>query len=265
MYRVAKNTTGVSDIAAALSSSRLVFLLAWQDILQRYRRSILGPFWITISNAVLIGIIGLVFGRLFSANLAEFFPSLAIGITLWTFVSSSVLEGCTSFILAEGIVKQLPIPLFIHVERVIARNFIILLHNAVIIPLVLLFSNVSWSWLVLLGVVGVFLLIINLLWSALFAAILCTRYRDLPQIVSNVMQVAFYVTPIMWTASQFSDTQLFVDLNPFYHLIEIVRAPLLGKSPSLENWLASIAMALFGWALTLAFFSRYRRRIAYWL
>jgi lipopolysaccharide transport system permease protein len=198
-------------------------------------------------------------------NLVEFFPSLAIGLTLWTFLSSSILEGCASFTLAEGIVKQLPIPLFIHVERVIARNFIIFLHNAMIIPLVLLFSAVSWSWLMLLCVFGMCLLMINLLWSALFVAIVCTRYRDLPQIISNAVQIAFYVTPIMWTASQFSDYQLLVDLNPLYHLIEIVRAPLLGKSPSLENWLVSIVMALVGWALTVVFFSRYRGRIAYWL
>src|SRR5262249_46191934 len=108
-------------------------------------------------------------------------------------------------------------------------------------------------------------LIINLLWSALLAAILCTRYRDLPEIISNVMQVAFYVTPIIWPASLLSDGQLFLDLNPFYHLIEIVRAPLFGKFPSLENWLASIGMAILGWALALAFFARYRGRIAYWL
>src|SRR6187401_2557632 len=110
MYRVAKDTTAASDISAALSSSRLVFLLAWQDIRQRYRRSILGPFWITIGNAVMIGTIGIVFGRLFGANIAEFLPPVAVGLTLWTFISSSILEGCTSFVLAEGIVKQLPVP-----------------------------------------------------------------------------------------------------------------------------------------------------------
>ena len=265
MYRVAKGTTGISDISAALGSSRLVVLLAWQDIRQRYRRSVIGPFWIVLSNAILIATIGLLFGQLFQANTADFLPSLAIGMILWTFLSSSTLEGCASFISAEGIVKQLPVPLFVHVQRVVARNFIIFLHNAIIIPPVLLFTNISWSWAVLLVVPGLWFLVINLLWSALLLAVICTRFRDLPQVIGNVLQVAFYLTPIVWTTSLLRDKQWLFDYNPFYHLIEIVRAPLLGNAPSLESWLANIAMAVFGWGLALALFTRYRGRIAYWL
>jgi lipopolysaccharide transport system permease protein len=87
MYRVANNSSGSSDTAAALKSSGLVFLLSWQDVRQRYRRSIIGPFWITISNAVLIGTIGFVFGKVFGSG-ADLVRSLAVGITVWTFMSS---------------------------------------------------------------------------------------------------------------------------------------------------------------------------------
>src|SRR5260370_13585814 len=109
------------------------------------------------------------------------------------------------------------------------------------------------------------LIVVNPLWIVLLVGILCTRYRDLPQIITNALQVAFYVTPIIWAPTLLPGGSLLLDLNPFYHLIEIVRALLLGNCPWPENWLASALMSVFGWALTLIFFNRYRGRIAYWL
>lgn len=264
MYQVAKNPTGLSDVLASLKSAGLVWLLSWHDVRQRYRRSTIGPFWITISNAILIACIGLVFGKVFGAG-TNLVPSLAIGITLWTFVSTAITEGCSSFIAAEGIVKQLPIPLFIHVERVVIRNVFILAHNALVIPVVLLLFDNNWSWVALLSLVGFLLLVINLLWIGLWLAILCARYRDLPQVISNALQVFFYVTPILWPPSLLPEGGWLLDFNPFYHFVEIVRAPLLGHLPEAINWIASIMIALVGWVLTLLFFNRYRRRIPYWL
>jgi ABC-type polysaccharide/polyol phosphate export permease len=264
MYRVPKNTSGVSDAIAALQSGGLVFLLSWQDVRQRYRRSIIGPFWITISNAILIGVIGFIFGKIFSAD-PEFIASLAIGLTLWTLVSSCIIEGCSSFIMAEQIIKQLPIPLFVHVERVVMRNLFIFAHNAVIIPLVLVFAGNEWSWLVFLSLIGFCLLIANLLWMVLLAAILCTRYRDLPQIIANAIQVVFYVTPIVWVPAVLGANSWLLQANPFYHLLELVRMPLLAHWPSVPNWTVSSLLAVFGWSFTLFLFNRYRRRVAYWL
>lgn len=264
MYRVPKSTSGVSDAVAALQSGGLVLLLSWQDVRQRYRRSIIGPFWITISNAVLIGAIGFVFGRIFSAD-PQFIASLAIGLTLWSFVSSCIVEGCSSFIVAEQIIKQLPIPLFVHIERVVMRNLFIFAHNAVIIPLVLVFTGNEWSWVALISAVGFCLVAANLLWIVLLAAILCTRYRDLPQIIANALQVAFYVTPIVWVPAVFGADSWMLEANPFYHLVEVVRLPLLAHWPSIPNWTVSSLLAVVGWTLTLVIFNRYRRRIAYWL
>jgi lipopolysaccharide transport system permease protein len=96
-------------------------------------------------------------------------------------------------------------------------------------------------------------------------AILCTRYRDLPQIIANLLQIAFYVTPIVWAPSFLPGGGWLLDINPFYHLIELVRAPLLGSWPPAQSWVVSGGLALSGSGLTLVFFDRYRRRIAYWL
>lgn len=260
-------TFAVTDIIAAVERHNLVAMLGWQDVLQRYRRSALGPFWLTISMGVMIATIGIVFSQIFKAPLEEFLPFLALGIILWNFVLSLITDGCIGFIAAEGIIKQLPIPLFVHILRIVWRNVLILGHNLIIFPLVLLVVGKPVGWIGLLGVLGFLLLLVNLVWVALVLSVFCTRYRDMPQIVSSILQVFFYLTPIMWMPSMLPErASLFLlDLNPFYHLFEVVRAPLLGQAPSLMNWVVSLSLGLIGWVAALIFYGKYKQRIAYWL
>lgn len=257
----------MSDIAAALRRMSLVAILGWQDVRQRYRRSTLGPLWLTISMGVMIATIGIVFGTLFKSPMTEFLPSLASGIILWTFISTVVNEGCTSFVSSDAIIKQLPIPLFVHVLRMVWRNAIILGHNLVILPVVFLAVGKAVEPVVFLSIPGFALLTLNLLWVALILGAVCARYRDMAQIVGSVLQVVFYLTPIMWLPRSLpAEASVYLlDGNPFYHLLEIVRAPLLGQWPSATNWTVSAALAVAGWALALFIYGRYRRRIVYWL
>lgn len=180
--------------------------------------------------------------------------------------SSIITEGCTGFIAAEGIIKQLPLPLFVHIMRMIWRNILILGHNILIFPLVLLVVGKPLYWVALLSIPGFLLALINLTWVALLLATVCTRYRDFSQMVTSLLQVVFYLTPIMWMPSLLPPGRgYFLEYNPAFHLLEIIRAPLLGHTPTLTNWLVSIMLALFGWGVTLQIYSRYKRRIAYWL
>lgn len=261
------NTSATNDIKAALLRTGLAGTLGWQDIKQRYRRSKLGPFWLTISMGVLIGALGLVFGAIFQAPMRELLPFLAVGIILWTYISTVVNEGCTAFSSAEGMIKQLPLPLFLHVMRVVWRNAVILAHNVIIIPILFVVFLKPVGWVSLLAVPGLVLTTLTLTWVALLAAVVCTRYRDLSQIVTSVLQIAFYVTPIIWMPSLLSGRRsfLFLDANPFYHLIEVIRAPLLGSMPTLTKWLVSVFIALLGWLVTLSVYTRYKNRISDWL
>jgi ABC-type polysaccharide/polyol phosphate export permease len=255
------------DILAATKRISLVGVLGWQDVRARYRRSALGPFWITLSMGIIIGTIGIVFGQIFKSPMHEFLPFLTIGLILWGFINAVITEGATGFISADHIIKQLPIPMFVHIMRMIWRNLLILLHNLVIFPIVLLVFGKSLGWVALLSIPGLALGILNLSWMALLLAIVCARYRDLPQMVTNVLQVLFYLTPVMWMPKLLPpDAALYLlDFNPVYHLIEITRAPLLGVAPSATNWVIAGALAVVGWIVALFVFGRYRRRIAYWL
>jgi ABC-type polysaccharide/polyol phosphate export permease len=257
----------LADITAAVRRMPLVGLLGWQDVRQRYRRSALGPLWLTISMGVMIGTIGIVFGSIFKTPLRQFLPFLSAGIIFWGFISTVLTESCAGFISAEGIIKQLPIPLFVHVLRMMWRNILILGHNFVIFPLVLLAVAAPPHWSIFLAIPGFLLLLINLCWLGLILALVCARFRDLAQIVTSALQVVFYLTPIVWIPKTLPSASAvyLLNLNPVYHLIEIVRAPLLGEMPTILNWSYAGCMAIVGWVTALLVYGRYKRRIAYWL
>jgi lipopolysaccharide transport system permease protein len=171
------------------------------------------------------------------------------------------------FIAAEGIIKQLPIPLFVHILRLLWRNMLIFFHNLIIFPLVLLAMREPPHWTMLISVLGFALLIINLSWLSLLLSLVCARYRDLAQIVASVLQVVFYLTPIVWMPKALPHRAgvFLLNFNPAFHLIEVVRAPLLGQLPTATNWIFAIALGTVGWCITLLMYGQYKRRIAYWL
>jgi ABC-type polysaccharide/polyol phosphate export permease len=259
--------SGKRDILASLRGYELAGIFGWQDIRQRYRRSSLGPFWLTISMGILICALGVVFGALFDSPVQQFLPFLTIGLILWSLITSILNEGCTGFTAAEAMIKQVSLPLFTHILRLIWRNLIIFGHNMIIFPLVLIFFWSPLSATALLAIPGTLLLTVNLSWIALLLGVFCTRYRDVPQIIVNLLQVSFYLTPIIWMPEMMPKRagMLLLNANPFYHLIEIVRSPLLGGMPSALNWTVAIVLATVGWMLTLPFYGRFRSRIAYWL
>lgn len=264
---LAREKAGLLDLFEGFRNIKLALYLAYSDIRQRYRRSSLGPFWITISTGIMIGSIGVIFGKLFKSPMNEFFPYLAVGLILWSFISSVINSSTSVFVNSEAIIKQLPISLFTHVLRLVSREFIVFCHNVLILPVVFFFVGRQLNIAVFFAIPGLIILIINLLWICLLLGIICTRFRDMAQIVSSILQVLFYVTPIIWLPKLLparADLMLLAP-NPLFHLIDIVRAPLMGTIPSLFSWSYSLLLACFGWMVTITFYNTYRNRIAYWL
>ena len=255
------------DLRGSLVHAGLISMLGWQDIRLRYRRSTLGPFWITISVGVMIAMLGFVFGSICRSPVNEFLPFLGIGMILWTFISQTAIESCQGFTAAEGMVKQLNLPMSLHILRIVWKNVVFLAHNIIILPLLYLVLQIPLHWCMLLSIPGFFLLLLNEIWLCILAGVVCTRYRDLYQIVINLFQIAFYVTPIIWTPAVLPARAkvMLLDANPFYHLLEIVRAPLLGQIPTLLNYGVAAGIAACGWLAALYILGRSRKRIAYWL
>ncbi|WP_448786193.1 ABC transporter permease [Brucella intermedia] len=260
-------SAALADISDALSKYRLALIFGWQDVSQRYRRSRVGAFWLTLNMAVFIGALGMIFGTLFQSHMGQFLPYLCAGVVMWGFISTSLSEGCTTFSSSGGIILQVRLPLFTHIMRVLWRNVIIFGHNIVIFPVVALILGRGFNCYVLLSIPGFLLVCLNLSWLMLILAVLCARFRDMTQVVTNILQVFFYATPIMWMVDTLPDhvSHAFIDWNPFYHMIQLVRAPLFGEAPATLSWLVMISIAIIGWGGALIFFGKYRWRVAYWL
>lgn len=262
-----QNSPGVDDLVSTLKSFHVVRVMGGQDIRQRYKRSRLGPFWITISMAVMITTMGLVFANLFKTPLHDFLPYLTLGLIIWGFLSGCITEGCDALISAEGIIKQLPVPLHVHVLRVVWKNFIIFMHNIVIFPLVLFAVSKGINWHVLLVIPGFILLALNISWLLMVMSLICARFRDMTQIILSIMQVIFYLTPVIWMPKLLTHKigVMLLNFNPFYHLMEVVRAPLLGEVPSVTTYWIVAIMAVAGIAFSTLMTSKFKYRVPYWV
>jgi ABC-2 type transport system permease protein len=253
------------DIRAGWDRRELWMTLGLHDVRQRYRRSKLGPFWITLSMAIMVLALGLLYGQIFGQDLHDYLPFLAAGFVIWGMIASLINDGCQSFILAEGMIRQLNAPLSIYAYRGLWSTLIAFAHNIWVFLAVALWFGVDLNWTLLWVPVALLALLLNGFWIALFLGVLSARFRDVPLIVGSVVQVLFFITPVIWKPEMLPGRALWLDLNPFYHLVEIMRAPLLGQTPALGNWLTVLAITVGGWAVALFFYSAYRWRVAYWV
>ena len=255
----------LNDLWTGVSSWRLSHFLAWQDVKQRYRRSTVGPIWMTLSFGVQIFTMGFLSGFLFGSALEKSFPYVCAGMLLWAMITQIINDGAGLFVASARYITQIKCPLTVFLMQTIWRNLIIAGHNVAIYVVIALFFLVIPSPSVVLLPLGLLLVVICLSWMALVAAIVSARYRDVPLIISNILAVFFWITPLMYFPEQLGKKRFIADYNPFTHMIALVREPLLGGTPRLNDWLVVLAVAVVGWAGTFLFFARFRARIVYWL
>ena len=261
-----RREAALRDLAEGLYDWKLWTALGWLDVKQRYRRAMLGPFWITISMGVMVISLGVIYAGLFKQEICHFLPYLAAGLIVWNFISTTITDGTATFIQAEGLIKQGGIPLSLHVFRTVYRNLIIGAHNFTIMLLLYIWQPGLLSWSILLVIPGLALVAANLTWISTVAGVLCTRYRDLTPIVASLLQIAFFLSPIVYQRSTLPMQLHFVaDVNPFFYLVEAMRAPLLGEVPPAYSYAVLAAFALMGWIVTFRLFEVARSRVSYWV
>lgn len=253
------------DLHLSTERLSLAWSLAWHDVVSRYRGSILGPFWITLSMGLMVLGIGVLYANLFNISLREFLPFVAFGIVFFGVITGIAIEGCDTFVQASGILSQTSMPMLTFVWRTVFRNLINLAHHAVIIVAVMVVYGYWREADFLAALLGIGLLVLNASWLSLLVAIISARFRDIPQIVASVMQFAMFMTPVFWKPDRFGSHAAFLNANPFYHILEAVRAPLLGANVAPHTYLWLSVMALIGWAVAFSVFARTRRRIVHYL
>ncbi len=253
------------DLKQGLQQYRVWLHLGWVEVKQRYRRSVLGPWWISLSMLIFVAMMGVVFSRLFHQRLAEYVPFFTAGFLFWTFISGSITEAAEIFKSNGGFIRQISLPFHLYVFKHLVRHAIFLMHNAVVYLLVCVFFWVNPGVAFFLVFPGLVLLLINVYWVCFLIALACARFRDMVPIITSCVQIAFFVTPISWMPRLLDDNPALLRWNPLAYLLDIVRSPLLGEFPSAMSVRISMAMAVVGTAVCLVVFSQVRNRIAYWV
>jgi len=238
--------------------------LATSDIRMKYRRTAIGPFWITASTGLTILGISLVFSRLLGQSMAEFVPYSAAGIISWYFIASCLTEGCDAIVSNGNIYKSISAPYSYAILRMLTRGLIVFAHNFLIFVIVALTLQINFLPAVPRFLVALCLVVINLGWMVTVLSVMTTRYRDIQQIIGALVNILFLITPIFWVKGALTDTWIF-KLNPFTYFIDALRAPLIGGDEWGSACLMLVLFSIIGWTLTMFVFAYGQRRIIFWL
>jgi ABC-type polysaccharide/polyol phosphate export permease len=227
----------------------------------------LGPFWSSCTLAVYTVAVGVVGAGLFKQDVHEYLPYLSSGMIVWTLISTIILEACTLLVVGNALFRNVRFEYSILAYALVWRNFVVFLHNLAVFGLIALVLRPELLGpQVLIAIPGLILVLVNGVWIALLAGIICLRYRDIQPLVQTFIQIWMLITPIFWTAESLSGWRLliFVQLNPIYRLLEVVRTPLLGEFPTMASYGAVLLITVVGWSLTYIMFLQFRKRISYW-
>ncbi len=256
----------LQDLAGIFTRWRCWYLLATQDIALRYRRSVIGPFWISLSIGVFVLGVSFVYAILFDSDFKEHLNRVATGYLFWHFLSGVVTDGSHAVTEASTALKSIRLPTSVLAARVAARHAIVLLHNfAAIIPIMIIFGGHHFTLEVLWLIPAMMLYMVYGVLAGVALGPLGARFRDSTEILRVSMHLCFFITPVIWPASKVGRAGALIDYNPFYHLIELGRSPMLGTPPALEHWVsAGIVLAVLFVAATISV-NVSRQRLALWI
>jgi ABC-type polysaccharide/polyol phosphate export permease len=254
------------DVVAGMCAIDIWGRLGWRETKRRYRRTVFGPFWTTVGLAVFVTTLGLVWANLWDRDPKSYLPYLTSGMVCWVMLSTICMDGCVSFIVSEKLLKQLRISYTLLACANVWRNAVLFFHNLTIYVFVCLYAGLAITWATLLVIPGFGIFCLNAVWITLLLGTLCTRFRDVQQLVGTLLQISLFLTPIFWSPDQLKGRiVILAQLNPLYHLIAIIREPLLGKAPDLSHWFIAIFITIIGWTVTIRMLTKFRPRIVYWL
>lgn len=261
-----KKNAGLSDLVVALLSWRIWVSLAMQDILNRYRGSVLGPFWITLSTAITAFSMGYLYGILFGIDRATYLPYFTTGMISWSFISMIINESTKILPDSKPFMENIQVPCIVYIFRLILRNVVILAHTLPVFITIAFIYQMRINANILLLIPALLVLCLNGLLFGTLIAFISTRYPDFVSIVSSILQVLFFVTPVMWSPTVLpKQFHIFLYVNPFYYYVNLIRNPLLGISFERTDLIGVGILTLFGVLLFIPVLKKYSRRVIFWL
>ncbi|MGH6940918.1 ABC transporter permease [Hypericibacter sp.] len=257
--------TAFEDIRDGVAGWRISALMGWSELRRRYHRSLLGPFWITLSMAIFILLVGGVFSQLSSTTLRSFMPYVATGYVTWLLLASFVSDGCSVFIAATRFLRQMRLPKSTFVLAMVWRDLMVFAHNLPVVLIILALCGVRPTLWTLMLIPAVMATAAAGTILGLVLGMVASRFRDLIPIVTSLLQLTFFLTPVLYEPGHLGQAGTLLYLNPATHFIGIMRSGFLGEAPSLLSWLAVLGMLAAGAVVSFLLFVRFRARITYWV
>lgn len=252
------------DLSTSLKNWRLPVLLAWRETQNQYRRSLLGPIWLVLPLIFRIGALALIFSTLFDQPVGYYLMWLTCGIVAWEFISETIQSSCEWFTTRSGYIAQGQTPLGSLVIWGITAKLLKFFHTLPICFVVGLCLNHQFSISILLLPLGVLMLCLIIAPIGLILGMLVPRLRDVGPLVASLLQVAFFLTPVMWIP-QPGILETVAKWNPFSHLISWVRNPISGHGLDWQDGGLFLVLFLILTPLSFAIFVRFRKQLAYWV
>ena len=230
----------------------------------RYRGAAFGAFWLTITTAMTAAGLGILYGYLFDQPLAQHLPYVTCALIAWSLITGFATGGCDVFAGNAHTFKEFPLPTSLLVFRFSLTQIITTGYRLIVLVLVLLLFSVPLKPIALLSLVGFALIIWTGFWAAFTLGVLNARYRDFGQLVSAFLTFLFFLTPIFWLPERLGDYAVYVNLNPFYHFIEVIRGPILERGDlALHFGVVGVCAALTP-LVSVYVYGRLSHRLPYW-
>jgi ABC-2 type transport system permease protein len=255
----------VLDLKDAIARHSLWIHQGWVDVVHKYRRTRIGPLWHTLSLGIFIISMGTIYSVIFKIDPVVYFRDVTVNLIVWTLISSAITEGTGHFVAGQATALSMRFPYFAFTLALTWRGLLMFGHHLILFVLIAVATLLVPSPAIVLAIPALALVLLNCVWLSTLAGIACLRFRDLSPAIASGMQVLLFVTPIFWPADMLGERLAFLaDINPLYHLVIILRDPLLGVVPATSHWLWAIGTAALGWFVTFSIYGRYRDRFAYW-
>lgn len=242
------------------------FYPGWIALKTRYVRTTLGPLWETLATTIFIGFAGFLWSKIFKINLTDFLPHLFSGMVIWKFYSSVIIMSSVNYMENAALIKSIKHEYIIHNLKSCTRDILVFLHN---IPLCLIivfyFNGITLNLFYLF--VSIPIVLLSCFCISYLMSLICLRFRDLNYLTQSLIQLVFFFTPILWKPDQLGPkAEMFIVYpNIIYHYVEILRAPIMGYSPTLLNYTMTVSFTLILVIFTNFCYKKYNRRIPYWL
>jgi lipopolysaccharide transport system permease protein len=258
-------TTTPADLWLGFVNWRAWLGLAIDDLATRYARTVIGPFWVTLSHAVFVLGYAWWSSLVLTANFSEQIIYLAAGLTVWLMIANCLSDSCALYERAVPILMAYDLPVSMHVHRSVMGHFFSFGHNLLVFFAVIAVFGNPMNINTLLVIPALVVLYIAMTGIALGLGVFGRRYRDVGPLISSIVGALFILTPIFWRRGAVGAQSHLADLNPLYHLVEIVRAPMLGLVPSHTNWIVAIGFSLICLIVGGLTFANYRKQLSYWI